>query len=892
MSPLLRACRTAVILLLITTSVIAQEITGNIEGYVYDLDGNPIQFANVVVSSPDLQGNRGVMTTSEGYLGVFKLPSGVYTVTISHISYTTLKVERVVVALGKTTTLKNLAMSTQVHEAEEIVVTDTRPLVDETSTEIGSNLTAKEFGDLPLDRDYRNISTLLPMANQSFLGDNVNFSGATGMENRYYVDGVDVTDPGRGLTGTNLPYNFVRELEVKFGGYQAEYRSSLGGILNVVTYSGTNEFRGQVFGFFTNNDFAGERKLGAIEPETGDFSIYDVGATVNGPIVRDRLWFNLAYNPRLKEGHIEVPGTGLQYARTEEHIFAGKFTWRATPKSSVALTVFGDPSTHRSVNQTYLVHSFGTPLEYENPDPALGNLELGGVNGSLLADYFASDNLLFDLFTSVVTRRDNWQPYTQLGQDQASWVDAATGILSGGYPDRTDNQSTQYTADVNATILSGAHTVKTGVGFRNNSFEFDIVSASGTEFSDSSFQVFEAKLFGTVQNRIPSVYLQDSWRATDRLRLNLGIRWEAQFLIDTNGEVAQSITDQWQPRLGFVYQPGTPGTQKVFGSYGRFYHEFSTFLSTLWHTNNQVFTFWYYSEDPRSGTAVPDSVDAFPAGIHPEVAGMKGQYYDEFSVGYERQVAKHAKVGVTGLYRMLGAGVEDGFSSEAGDFTYDNPGSRLLAEFPEMKRNYKALVLTVERAGAEHLSLLASYVLSNNEGNYPGLYNSELGIPFPNSNASYDFLENMIDSDGDLPNDRRHALKASAAWRFNMGFTAGTTLFWLSGTPLNEFVGSSAGSPYYNFGVPRGTAGRTSSIWDLNFRFMYDLGHAFNSKVRPRLLIDLFHVGTTREAVNFDQVKNFNQDGSGNQIDPNPAFGLATKYQPPTAMRLGLEIDF
>jgi len=198
----------ALILLLLATAVSAQQTTGNIEGHLVGEDGKPVQFANVVVSGPELQGNRGVMTTSEGYFGVFKLPAGIYTVTISHVSYSTLKVEKVVVALGKTTTLKKLAMSTQVYEAETIIITDTRPMLDATTTDIGANLTAKEFGDLPLDRDYRNISALLPMANQSFLGDEVNFSGATGMENRYYVDGVDVTDPGRVPKRTEVPHRF------------------------------------------------------------------------------------------------------------------------------------------------------------------------------------------------------------------------------------------------------------------------------------------------------------------------------------------------------------------------------------------------------------------------------------------------------------------------------------------------------------------------------------------------------------------------------------------------------------------------------------------------------------------------------------------------------------
>jgi hypothetical protein len=179
---------------------------------------------------------------------------------------------------------------------------------------------------------------------------------------------------------------------------------------------------------------------------------------------------------------------------------------------------------------------------------------------------------------------------------------------------------------------------------------------------------------------------------------------------------------------------------------------------------------------------------------------------------------------------------------------------------------------------------LASYVLSRNEGNYPGLFNSDYSLPFPNANASYDLLETLVDGTGLLPNDRTHAFKLYGSYRMDMGLEIGTSFFWTSGTPLNEFDGTLY--PWRTFAVPRGTAGRTEDIWDWNMRFAYDLSSLTSSARRPRLIMDLFHIGSQRTPVSYDQVREY-EEGIA-----NPTYGLPTRYQPPMTIRLGLEVDF
>jgi hypothetical protein len=879
----------AICLVLISaTAAVGQETTGNVEGFLIDQKGDPITYANVYVTSPSLQGSRGTLTSSKGFFRFFKLPVGYYTIKISHISYNEMEFEDVSIRLGQTTTLGKIEMTTKVYEAPTIVVTGKRKLIDPTTTTIGANLTSEEFSELPIDRDYKNIPTLIPYVNESFLGDEANFAGATGHENKYFIDGADATDPYIGYTGTNLPYNFVKDIEVKAGGYEAEYRSCLGGIVNVVSHSGGNEFHGQVFGFFVNNQFQGTRRSGVAEPNTGDFTQYDVGLSLGGPIIRDKLWFYCAYNPTFSEEDVEIPGTGFHVDKSTTHIFSGKLDWRASSKTNMTLTVTGDPNSRDAVGVT-----FGAPgptaVSFANPDPFLVRVETGGVNIYAKGTHLFSDKAFLEASVSGITRRIMFEGLTERGRNEILFVDLETGVWSGGYVTPTDDRSVQITADVVGTFVLGEHTLKAGLGYRDNKLDADEEFIWMAKLSDSLYGEIYFTMDGTIRNRIPSAFIQDSWRVTQRLLLNAGLRWDSQYLFGPSGDIIQEITNELQPRVGLVFQPGELGTQKIFASFGRFYQELALALPANVRNENVVFkiTFWDHDprDDPSGGFSDPSSGISADA-----VDGLKGQHLDEFTLGYERQIGSIVTVGVSGVYRTLRKAIEHG-QCDDGSGGYGNPGEGILSCLPEAKREYKALVITLQTYGAAKYFARASYVLSENKGNYPGLF-FPAAWQTPNFSPIFSSEEGLVNSYGLLPNDRTHVLKLSAYYGMDFGLTVGTSFSWMSGTPLSVMEGSSQGPPHINFAIPRGSDGRTADIWDLNFRLAYDLAHVINTRMRPRLILDVFHLFSQREPVTFDQNKNFNQDDDGNQIDFNPTFGLATSYQPPTAVRMGFEFNF
>jgi len=864
----------------------AQQITGNLEGRILNAQGQPLTAANITVTSPDLQGTRGSASDMSGYFRVLALPVGLYKVRISLLGYQPITYDDISIRLGKTTFIGEIRLQSQAIEMPAITVSGAKPLVDPASTTTGANLAAETYEVLPVERNYRNIVTLLPHTVESFRGDGVNLAGATGLENKYFIDGIDVTDSYQGISGTNLPYNFIKQIEVKTGGYEAEYRSALGGVVNAITYSGGNEFHGQAFGFFANNRFAGDPKLGALEPSKGGFSQYDVGLSLGGPLIHDKLWFFTAYNPNFEREDVIVRGIGFFPDHKTTHIFAGKITWRASENNTLLLNIFGDPGQHRAVGEPF--DFFGTPASFLNPDPYLSEVRSGSINISLNGNHILSNKFLLETSLSRLTQKKKDVPATERGRQEIFLADYETGTWSGGYVGRLDQLSVQSYLSLKGTLIWGKHLFKTGLEYKENRLDIDVREDLLFRFGPTSYLYIPFVQIGTVANRVPSVFVQDSWGLNERLRINAGLRWDGQFLVASNGKVAQKILAQYQPRLGLIYQIGEIGSQKIFGSFGRFYQELLTTLSTNNHLEGGVSGVINYDHDPRTNPAGGDSSFYFIPSIKPEVKDLEGQYYDEFTLGYERLIGKNLKFGLRGIYRPLRQAIQTGFVPATNDQFYGNFGRGNLSIFPKARRDYTALELILEKTGGRRLNFLATYVLSRNYGNYTGFFDSNINRGVPNS--LFYAIEGFNNATGLLPNDRTHVLKFSGAYRSDWGLTLGTSFSWQSGTPLNEFGGLVYASP--TFLRQRGTAGRTPSVWDLNLRLAYDLNRLRLSTWKPRLILDIFHVASQRQPALFDEFHYFNVDENGNQINPNPLYGQSTRFQPPMAVRLGLEVGF
>ncbi len=882
------------LILLSSNQALGQQISGSLEGIVQDEDGAPIPGAGVTVTSTNLQGGRTVFAGKGGRFILPVLPVGTYRVIIEFAGYQIVTFEDIRIHLGFNSDLGVVQLAAQVHELEDLIVTGRSPLIDPVSTTVGANLRSEEYSDLPLDRSYRNMALLLPHIQQSFLGDEINIGGGTGYENKYFIDGVDVTDVAVGKSSTDLPYNFIREVRVRSGGYEAEFRGSLGGVVDVITLSGTNSFQGQAFGFYTNDQLRGEPRQSLEDPSTGKLKMYDVGFSVGGPISQDKLWYLLAYNPAYTSEEISLGSPGIFENEVTTHRLASKLNWRVDDNNDLELSFFADPTNREGVGG--LPTWIGVPSELANPDPALREETGGGYNIVLNGKHWLGDSFLLESRLSQVTRNSKDVPLTETGANEVLFADHVTGVWSGGSAGTTDNQTRVAAAGLGASWLGQQHTLKAGLEYRHQAWDIEdelfILNRFEDESSNDLYETLENTTFGTLKSRLWSAYLQDSWRLGDSWRINLGLRWDGQNLIDSNGNVAQSFNDQFQPRIGFTFQPGASGKSQFFGSAGRFYQDMALQAPSALFIAGSVYRITDYDHDPRLDPTGGD-VSEFVSEIV-EDRDLEGQHFDELTLGFTRMMGHQAKVTLRGVYRELKNGLEDALVDEATfHFEWGNPGFGLLADFPRMTRIYRAFELTVEHAPTEKYNFLFSYVLSANKGNYPGLYPQDISSDgWPNMGPAFDVLEQTIDADGPLPNNRTHVFKLLGSYHLTREFSAGLTASWQSGTPLNEFGAAMAENLYRVFLQPRGTAGSMPSIWDLNLRLAYTLPFWRESQVEPRLILDWLHIGSQRDPVNYDQWHYRARDDEGNQIQESPTYGLPVAYQPPMAVRFGFEVGF
>ena len=878
----------------------AQDTGGALSGRVAVADGTALEGVRVTVSSPGLIGTRAATTGPTGRFRITSLPGGVYNVRFERLGYRTVVYENVRVALGETVApgggVVNLADAPIA--LDPLVVTSERLSIDVSTPAIATSLSSETFSTLPTERDYRDLVRLVPHANPSFVGDPINVAGATGLENLTFIDGLNVSDPYIGGSGTRLPDNFVREIHVKVGGYEAEYGGAGGGIFNVVTESGGNEWTISGFGYFNNASLTADSRLGVGDLVSRGANAYDLGVAVGGPIAHDRIWLFAAWDPSLSTADVEIPGNGVFEDRLTEHRFASKLSWRAGAATDVAATVFGDPSRHDRVGGGPFA---GDVTDILDADVFLNHVERGGLNATIEATHRRGSSAVFDLslggqWTHVFDGPmpgDETARYTCISEFECDGL--IPGTTSGGFGELFQYDGRRFSARLSGTFFAGTHTPKVGLEYETSllsPFEgrnpgVGVILDQGPEEDTARWLVIGQERVMSLSNRVPTVYAQDSWAVGPRFRLNYGIRWEGLDIVDNEGSTAQSIRNQWQPRIGFVWEPGAPGLQKVTGSAGRFYQRMPLWLSTFYYTAGDVAVNYsiLYDGDPRAGGQPIDSTYyAFCCSIEPG-RDLRGMHFDEITVGYERAIGP-VRIGARGIARALRQVVNLGTDDDDvyAPLQVGNPGRGDLVALEKPERRYRALELTADWV-TPRVRASASYVLSRTRGNYTGLFQSDGGFAFPNHNGLFEHPFQMADNDGLLPNDRTHVFKLWGSFRFDSGLSAGTFFSVESGVPESRYFAWLNNAMH--FLAPRGSQGRTPTLWDLSFRFRYPVRTAPEGGWRASLIADFLHVGNPREPALFNQIQTFDV---GHGPRANPTFRRAVAYQEPFKMRLGLTL--
>ncbi|HJU55948.1 MAG TPA: TonB-dependent receptor, partial [Pyrinomonadaceae bacterium] len=353
--------------------------TGSIEGTVLDPQGGAVPNATVTVSGPNLISPQSATTNDEGRYRILNLPPGRYTVTVAAVAgFGEATKSDVEVNLSRTTSAD---VQVQIAgAAASVTITDTTGAgVDVTANTSGTNVSTEQFSNFPTQRTVQSLYTIAPTVARSGQRDasgrdrDPSVAGSSGPENNYILDGVNATDPAFGGSGANLPFEFVQEIEIKTGAFGAEYGRATGGIFNVITKSGGNEFRGDAFAYFTTKGFVSEVKniplTGAI---ANGFSEIDAGFDLGGPIIKDKLWFFGAFNPQRRKNFL-LTQTFLSPVENTitTPFYAGKITWGINQNHTLTFSTSGD----RTKQEGFLFGNTGFGADVNS---FLGEQQTGG----------------------------------------------------------------------------------------------------------------------------------------------------------------------------------------------------------------------------------------------------------------------------------------------------------------------------------------------------------------------------------------------------------------------------------------------------------------------------------------------------------------------------------
>jgi len=637
----------------------AQEQRGTISGVVKDTSGGVLPGATVEAKSA----NSGVLTATTDATGTFRFPSvlpGTYVVTASLASFKAFTITDVIVTLGS---IKTLEFSLPLESVtEQVNVTAASPIVDVKQSGRSTNIHKEQVELLPHNRDFTSLLIQAPGANNETKSAGVMIDGAAAAENRYMIDGIETTSIIGGVSGKDLLADFVEDVQVKSTGYPAEYGGSTGGVINVQTKSGTNDFHGHAVTYFQGSATTGanNQTLRAVFGQSSkaeywtypedQVTRYEPGFSVGGPVMANRMWFWGAYQPALISTSRTVNATT---AGQNTNSNSATQTDRVHNFSANVTNQFGNKlRTRVALNDNYRVL---TGLL-----PALSNSDKNGTdytkgqrfpNWALsgTADYIVNQNFFIsaragrflsdthDFNVNNVVQYQFANNTTNIGmagvpanlQQPAGFTNVPSN--SGIDHDQTYRNFLQLDATYIAHTGSSSHEIKGGfqldhrgndvqrgllqnqinlnwgttLGGKTGPFGYYEVRSAGP----TAYQAGGVSTAGNVQSNVNGFFVQDTWNLSNRLTINAGVRTEKEnvptYSADTTvaaNPIAFGYGDKFAPRLGFAYDLKGDGMNKIYGSWGIFYDIFKLNLPRGSFGGDKWISYYYTLDTPNWNT--------------------------------------------------------------------------------------------------------------------------------------------------------------------------------------------------------------------------------------------------------------------------------------------------
>ena len=799
----------------------AQQETATVIGAVVDAQGAALPGATITARNTDTGFLRNTVSDAEGRYRMAALPPGPYELTVALPSFATATRRGVTLTVGAEAVI-NFTMSLAGVSEAVTVLADT-PVVETTTSAIAETIRREQIDLLPLaGRDYTQLLRLAPgaAANNSSYG----FGGGRGRSNTWQLDGVDNSDEISGFQHQSPALDSIQEVQILVNGFKAEYGQASGGVINVITRSGTNQVHGSGLFLYQGNDFRSRSPYADRSLPADPFRRVQYGATVGGPLRQDKLHYFATYE---REDRDTASVTTSTYPAANA-AFAPSVS-AFLQSNNIDIARLGAGGRQRLVRPEFVdIHKATGRVDYQRNGAQNmtirytldSNDQPSGQNGTIY-DYNGGRTYLKTNYLNV---NHKWilgsnklnEAYIQYGNHHeeinAVYTTFPTLVVSGAFTlgsttnfNPVDNHVLAFNDNLTWNLpntRTGEHVMKFGAQLKmlRSDSVFDSNFRGTYTFPDlNAFLAGRPSRYtanqGDSQLKRPNesygFFVQDDWRPVPALTLNLGLRYDyetakTQALVDVIGEPGPGISgdkNNFSPRFGFAWSPGGDTRQVVYGGTGIYYDQvILNIIGNARFTPPKVIGIQIDNPafpDPFAGGSVSIPAPSLSI-IDPELVTP---WNWNSQVGYRRELTNNLGLDVAFVYNRgedhvgiinTNAGVPGTASSTGANPARPDPAFVNKSFYTNYgKIRYKGLLVDLTKRLSNNVQGGLAYTLSKTENN------------------SFNFVSALqVPTQADLSwgpdtEDRRHRIEGHAEISLPFGVQLGTIIEYRSEAPLD-----------------------------------------------------------------------------------------------------------
>ncbi len=835
--------------------------TGSLRVIVSDSEQLPVPGASVELSGVGLAGgNQLKLTDASGEVLFVELVPGTYEADVTFSTLAGARIEQIKVDVGRTS-VQPVTLKPQ-GALDDVIVYQAKA-VDTESTTRGQVLDKAYLQKVPAGRSYQQaLSGAVGVTGE---GGNKNLGGGATNENTYMLDGANITDPVTGTFSVNFNFDAIQQIEVLLGGYMPEYGVSVGGVVNLVTESGTNTFLFDTSVFYSNANWS-PKKDARFTPDayqlapTGFDSAFEtiaLATKVAGPLVRDKAFFIISYQ---MERSI-IAATGIPQPRDYEgHYMLAKLTVAPTSEHRLTAFIQLDPTTIDNINQSD---------PYQKPE-AQGRQAQGGYVSQTRWQWFLAPKVNTDTqfvvqktfieVTPVPCTHDIDLGYHPCAPDEAEnttdWETPGRIGLGGAY-DSVNwgyfyfDDRFRYQASTKLSLTSvkdpfgGSHDFKFGLegdqvvwdqiqGYSGNLEYFDINQIAFDPQTFLNYYWFE--ITGPIKFRTTgstySAFAQDSWKPVSNLTINYGTRFDNFVMRNDLGEPVLG-GNLLGPRLYGAWDPFGDAKTKIATGWGRFNDTsrlgVADFTSAAAY-GSKLYLGEYFDDGAGQGfLSSASNVVSVTQAENLNIAHdqLRTPRVDEITLQLEREIVDDVAL----FSRMAGKFSRFMYEPDETNLIYDSDGSAVIGSRlsnPDeyhfrlrtpllAKRDYFQWDLGATKVQSRRWAAQATYTYTQSLGSSTSAIS---GSFINDAQTQYNY--------GPLNTDISHVVKSWAYWDLPTDpwkQSVGALFEYYSGIPEERlYISEGNGAIGYGLRIqPRGTYLTFGDFWRLGAKFSQDI---------------------------------------------------------------------